>query len=242
MQRYFISSSQIQESYAFITGQDHHHIKNVMRSRIGDEITIVDESGNGFLAKISEITNQLIKVDLINRLDSNIKQSKITIAQALIKKDRFEWFLEKATELGVYSIIPTLFEYSIIKIDEENESKKIQRYQTIVKEASEQSKRFVVPKIQNVMKLSQLPFEQYDKVLICYEGASSDDFIMSIVQELNSSMSILVIIGPEGGISPKELAILQSKKGVICSIGNRILRSETAGLLVLSVVNSIWEC
>src|SRR5690606_26918802 len=115
--------------------QDYHHIKNVMRSRIGDELTIVDESGNGFLAKISEITNQLIKVDLINRLDSNRKQSKITIAQALIKKDRFEWFLEKATELGVYSIIPTLFEYSIIKIDEENESKKIQRYQTIVKEA-----------------------------------------------------------------------------------------------------------
>jgi len=170
------------------------------------------------------------------------RTSKITIAQAMIKRDRFEWFLEKATELGVYGIIPTLFDYSIIKIDEEKEGKKLQRYQTIVKEASEQSRRLVVPIIHNVTKLSQIKFEDYDKILICYEGATSDDFITAVSNQLEYSMNLLVIIGPEGGISPKEFSFLQVKGGIVCSLGKRIVRSETAGLIVLSLLNSIWEC
>jgi len=242
MQRYFIPTNQFHETYAFVMGQDLHHIKNVMRLRVDDEIIVLDESGNAFLAKITEMTNQSARVDFIENLQSETQTSKITISQALIKRDRFEWFLEKATELGVYAIIPTLFEHSIIKIDEENESKKIQRFQTIVKEASEQSRRFVLPKILNVSKLSQLPFEDYDKILICYEGATKDDFITSVAKKLEPSMKILVIIGPEGGISPKEYALLKSKGGIVCSLGKRIVRSETAGLVVLSYLNSIWEC
>ena len=242
MQRYFLPSSQFHDNFALITEQDLHHIKNVMRFRLGDEVTVVDELGNGYLAKITELSSQFAKVEFTKKLESMIQTSKITIAQALIKRDRFEWFLEKATELGVYSIIPTLFDYSIIKIDEDNENKKIQRYQTIVKEASEQSRRFVVPPIQNVSKLSQLSFDQYDKVLICYEGATSDDFITNVVKQLDASMKLLVIIGPEGGISAKEMAFLQTKGGIVCSLGKRILRSETAGLVVLSLFNSLWEC
>lgn len=242
MQRYFVPTNQFYENYALITGQDAHHIKNVMRNNINDEVTVVDDLGHGYLSRISEITNQSIKVEFISALEPDMNHSKITIAQAMIKRDRFEWFLEKSTELGVYAIIPTLFEYSIIKIDEENELKKIQRYQTIVKEASEQSRRLVVPKIHNIQKVSQLKYDEYDKILICYEGASHDDFITTIASNLNSEMNILVVIGPEGGISPKELNLLQSKGGIICSLGKRILRSETAGLLVLSLLNSIWEC
>ena len=242
MQRYFLSNNQFFETYALISGQDYHHIKNVMRFKIDDEVTVVDEDGNGYLGRISEFTKQSVKIDFINQLSSDLVSSKITIAQAMIKRDRFEWFLEKATELGVHTIIPTLFEYSIIKIDEDNEIKKIQRYQTIVKEASEQSRRLVVPKINTIEKLSQINYDAYDKILICYEGATSDDFIGSVAKNLNSSMKILAVIGPEGGISPKELTMLKNKGGIICSLGKRILRSETAGLLVLSYLNSIWEC
>lgn len=242
MQRYFLPNSQFYENHATILGQDLHHIKNVMRLRVEDEIIVIDETGNAYLAKITEMTNQSARVDFIEKLQSDIQESKITIAQALIKRDRFEWFLEKATELGVYSIIPTLFEHSIIKVDQENESKKIQRFQTIVKEASEQSRRFMIPKIHNVYKLSQLPFEDYDKILICYEGATRDDLIISVMKQLDSSLKILVIIGPEGGISPKEFKLLQSKAGIVCSLGKRIVRSETAGLVVLSLLNSLWEC
>ncbi len=242
MQRYFVPSSQFHEGFALVTGQDAHHIKNVMRNNINDEITVIDDFGHGFIGRITEINKISVKVELVSALDSDDKNSKITVAQAMIKRDRFEWFLEKSTELGVCEIIPTLFEYSVIKIDEENESKKILRYQTIVKEASEQSRRLMVPKIHNIHKLAQIKFEEYERILICYEGASSENFITSLASKLNSSMKILVVIGPEGGISPKELNLLLSKGGIICSLGKRILRSETAGLLVLSLLNSIWEC
>lgn len=242
MQRYFLLNNQFFDGYALISGQDYHHIKNVMRFKMGDEVTVVDEDGHGYLGKIAEFTNQSVKIELIEALLLDSVSSKITIAQAMIKRDRFEWFLEKATELGTHAIIPTLFEYSIIKIDEDNETKKIQRYQTIVKEASEQSRRLLVPKIHNVHKLSQISYDDYDKILICYEGATKDDSLSSVAKKLTSQMNILVIIGPEGGISPKELTMLKNKGGIICSLGKRILRSETAGLLVLSYLNTLWEC
>jgi len=242
MQRYFVDNAHFFENHACIQGQDYHHIKNVMRMRPGDEVVVVNSSGIGFECIITEISDSVVSVDFKKQLDQNPLHSSITIAQALIKRDRFEWFLEKATEMGVAAILPTAFERSIVKIDEESENKKIQRYQTIVKEAAEQSRRFDIPRILSVSKLAQIAYGDYDKILVCYEGASSADHLSNIAQGLSHDMKILVIVGPEGGISPNEMSRLEALGGIVCSLGKRILRSESAGLLLLAYLNTLWEC
>jgi len=242
MQRYFVPSKNIHLDHAYLVGQDFHHLKNVMRRRLGDEVVILSENGKAFLGKIQSLDDSEARIDFIQELENPHQNSHITIAQALIKRERFEWVLEKATELGMESFIPTAFERSIIKIEPENEAKKLIRYQTIIKEAAEQSRRFEIPKVLPVVKSNQLPFDQYDKILICYEGASKDDGLVYLAKTLSPSQKILVIIGPEGGISPHELAFFQSKGGVICSLGKRIVRSETAALVFLAYLNTLWEC
>jgi 16S rRNA (uracil1498-N3)-methyltransferase len=242
MQRYFVDNAHFFENHAYIQGQDYHHIKNVMRMRPGDEIVVLNSSGIGYESVITEISDSVVFVDFKKRLAMNPQNSSITIAQAIIKRDRFEWLLEKATEMGVAAILPTAFERSIVKIDEESENKKIQRYQAIVKEAAEQSRRFDIPRILSVSKLAQIAYGDYDKILICYEGASAADHLSNIAHDLSQDMKILVIVGPEGGISPSEMTILEEKGGIVCSLGKRILRSESAGLMVLAYLNTLWEC
>jgi len=242
MQRYFITSEYFHKDHAYLTGQDFHHLKNVMRQRVGDEVVILNESGKAFLSKIESIGDHEARINFVQELPNLHQNSHLVIAQALIKRERFEWVLEKATELGMFALIPTAFERSIIKIEADNEPKKLLRYQTIVKEAAEQSRRFEIPVVLPVVKVNQLDFNQYDKILICFEGASEEDALVHLAKTLNASQKILVIVGPEGGISPQELAFLQSKGGIICSLGKRIVRSETAALVVLSYLNTLWEC
>jgi 16S rRNA (uracil1498-N3)-methyltransferase len=240
MQKYFINSDQINQDHAVITGADFHHIKHVMRMKPHDAILVCDPAGVTWRSLIESFTADAVLV-LLQEKQAEKPFLRVTIAQALIKKDRFELMLEKATEFGAYAIIPTLFIRSIVKIeDAETARKKTVRYQTIVKEAAEQCHRDRVPQVGEPLKLTELPFKEYDQVWVCYEASKPEESLHEAIKGATPEDDILILIGPEGGIDPAELTFLRNQGARVIDLGVRILRSETASLYVLSVLSYCW--
>lgn len=237
MQRYFVKDNQIKDNQVLITGNDFHHMKNVMRFKVGQKVNIVTYSGKLFLTQISKFSKNDVDLTIVEELENKNDILNVTIAQALIKKDKFELVLQKTTELGVKKIIPLMTKNSIIKID--NYDKKKVRYQTIVKEASEQSERNFVTEIGNLTSVQDIDFYDYDYVFTAYARQESN----SLLKEINSiskDNKVLVLVGPEGGFSNNELEYLESKSKLI-SLGSTILRSETAAIYIASAFRLIWE-
>jgi 16S rRNA (uracil1498-N3)-methyltransferase len=241
MQRYFIASSSWQDGQVEIKDGAFHHAKNVMRMMIGDEVTVCDNQGRVALCQVKTILKDKIVLNLIREQQVPPPQSHFVVAQALIKKDAFETMLQKATELGVDEIIPVVFSRSVIKLDEQEEAKKKERYETIVKEASEQSERVFLPLIHPVAKLAQIDYSRYSLILVAHARADQHLTIHQALAGADLHQPVLIVIGPEGGITEAELTQLEARGGKLVSFGNRILRSETASLYALSVLHYLLE-
>lgn len=240
MQRYFVDASAIRNNSVTIIGADHHHIKNVMRFAVGDLIDICPNDASVLHSRITAIDKNTVTAVVIARTIAKKPDVSITIAQALIRKERFELFLEKATELGVAGVIPTRFERSIIQIDDKKASHKSDRYRLIVKEASEQSERSLMPVISDFHDLQNIPFDGYDRVYFASERNLEAIMLRDLIEALPRQGKYLFLIGPEGGISEKEKVYLLGKGAIPVSLGERILRSETAGIMILAAFLSQW--
>lgn len=239
MQRYFISEAQCQDGVAVIQGQDHHHIRNVMRGRIHDPLALV-YAGSLWLGEIEAIDHQMTRVRLKEELPSRMIPYRVTLAQALIRRERFEWVLEKATELGVAEIVPIQFTRSVVKSDGYS-IQKMTRYHTILKEAAEQSERLDIPRMCPPMRLTELELDGFDRIVLCYERQEETSRNLSeILLSASASERLMIIIGPEGGITLEEQSYLTHKKAVLATLGPGILRSETAAIAAMSLVHAIW--
>ncbi len=240
MQRYFTENINLEFNTAILKNGDFHHAKNVMRSRIGDKIIICDLAKHCFIATIEDFTKT--EVICVNLHPHTVIQKPyhVDIAQALIRRERFEYMLQKATELGVDRIIPIVTKHTIIKLGDDKQQNKLQRWNLICKEASEQSHRSTVSIVDPVIAINELQIMDYDLVLIAYETETNSKSLPDILRQ--SYSRILVIIGPEGGFAPKEVIALQHFPQVhVVGLGPRILRSETASSYILSVLSFIYE-
>ena len=234
MQRYFVKEK---ENDKFkLESSDIHHIKKVMRCKDFDKIEIVYEN-KVYLCSIENIESMNLKV--LEVYEENRELSiKFTIAIALVQEQKFDLILQKLTELGVSSIIPLKTERSIIKIDNTKELKKKNRWETICKEASEQSHRTSIPEIKEIITMKQLLNYKKDVNLIC----SLNDKTKPLKEYLNHNIKeILFVIGPEGGFSPKEEEFLIDNGFECTTLGKRVLRVETAAICVASIINYIYE-
>lgn len=237
MQRYFVKNKQIQQPYIVIQGQDVHHIKRVMRMREGQEITVCDEDGQIFLCKIDKFTEEEVQVEIIASLDESSELPlEVTIAQGLIKRDKTEEVIKKITELGATNYVSVQMERSIIRL-ETIEEKHMLRMEKISKEASEQSRRN-----KTLQHLGLVDFEtllalakDYDLACFAYEETKTNHALRTHLSNF-SGKKILVLIGPEGGISSKEAKLLEQNGFVAVGLGKRILRTETAPLFVMSAI------
>jgi len=239
MQRYFIENMNIKNKTAVILGADFHHIKNVMRSKVGDNL-IVCQDGICFKAIINSFTNDEVVCSLETELETPLKDFHVTIAQGLIRRERFEYMLQKATELGADSIIPMMSQHSIVKVDPQKVGFKIDRWNKITKEASEQSHRNTKCLVHSIEDLHSIKFKSFDIVLVAYEKENMSHSLKFILQ--SKFKKILVLIGPEGGFSEEEIQFLSGYGNVdFIGLGNRILRSETASSYILSVLNYEYE-
>ncbi|MBA4493132.1 16S rRNA (uracil(1498)-N(3))-methyltransferase [Paenactinomyces guangxiensis] len=236
MQRYFISPEQRDRDRIRISGEDVHHIKNVMRSRPGDQLVCCDGRGNDYLAEIIEIDPAAVLCRVIDKSSSlGEPETKVTIAQSLPKGDKLEWILQKGTEIGAVRFLPFVSERTIVKIDARKAAKKRERWQRIVKEAAEQAHRGFIPEVASPVSWTGLLEEIHrtEEALIAYEKGGVP-LAKSLAQI--SSKQILLIIGPEGGFTESEVAGAQRAGAIPVTLGSRILRTETASLAALSCI------
>lgn len=242
MQKYFISKEKLNE--CIIDTDDAFHISTVMRSKVGDEILVSDQE-KCVLAKITSIEKNKVTFEIKEELKANNELPvKVTIFQGYPKGDKLEEIIKHSTELGAYAFMPTIMKRSLFKLDPKKKNTKLERFQKIAKEASEQSFRLIIPKVIDILGLKEIDFNEYDKLILCYEESSKKGDLVnfkSIVKNLKKDDKVRVVIGPEGGIDEAELEYLSKLGFVSCGLGPRILRTETAAAYVLSSISYEME-
>lgn len=247
MQRYFVHQNQIEGSRITLSGEDARHISRVMRMEPGAEILCCDEQGRTALCRITEITNEAVASDIIQWTEESAELPvKVAIASGLPKGDKLELVIQKGTELGARRFIPFIAGRSIVKWDGKKGSKKVERWQKIAKEAAEQSHRSFIPEIDSPLSFKELEkaSEAFDYKIIAYEEEAKrgeKSAVHDVLSQLQPGQSLLAVFGPEGGLSEKEVAALQEIGFRPCSLGPRILRTETAPLYLLSAVSYHFE-
>lgn len=229
MQRYFAKDKI--DNFIILEDSDLHHIKNVMRMNVNDKIECVYD-GKLYICGVS-FDNRFEILEEVQK--ENINSRNVTVCVGLVKEQKMDLILQKLTELGVNRIIPVSMERSIVKLDNERFKKKKVRWQTICKEASEQSKRLDIPEITDLMSLKELNSINGDLKLVC-SVREKENFINKCLQENNNCATIVFVIGPEGGISDREEDVLNSYGYKSISLGNLVLRVETACIYVASII------
>ena len=231
MQRYFIKNKDM-----LLEESDIKHIKKVMRMNINDKIEVVYNNK----LHICEITSlDPFNIKVIEELDEDKKTKiELTVAVALVKEQKMDLILQKLTELGVSRIIPVSMERSIVKLDKERFNKKKVRWESICKEASEQSKRTNIPIIEDIKSIKDLTKEDSDLKLVA-STKEKEKLLNYYLQSIEDCAKIIMVIGPEGGISDREEDILVSNGYNRVSFGNLIFRVETATIYVASIINYI---
>ena len=243
MPKFFVTSEDIHQEEIKITGKDVNHIKNVLRKKIGEELTICNQDlSTDYLCKIIRMQEDSIQCHIIKQLDTNSEANiKVSIFQGLPKADKMEWVIQKAVELGVYDITPIEMKRCVVKLTDKDKIKKLQRWQKIAEVAAKQSGRNRIPpinKIQSIKNICNL-CSDYDIVIVAYENEKENKlkYELQKLKDLpTEDFKIAVLIGPEGGIDASEIQLLKEKGAKIVTLGNRILRTETVALNVLSVI------
>lgn len=236
MQRYFVKDI-IGNKVIFEKDQEHHIIK-VMRMREKEQITCAF-NGEVFLCQITSLNP--LEVEVVEKLDEdNELKVNITLLYCLPKGDKLDLVLQKATELGVKEIILVQSERCVAKIKKEDEARKLVRFNTIVKEASEQSKRSVVPIVEKIINYKDIGKYHFDHQFIAYENEKEETFF-SCLEKVQTNQSIGILVGSEGGFSVKEVEFAKENNYHSISLGKRILRSETAALYALSAIGFYFE-
>ncbi len=243
MQKFFVKEKQIEGNIIEILGEDVNHIINVLRLKKEDEIQICVTEGisQNYIVKIVEYNKEKITCKIIGKLNKSVETNiDITIYQGLPKADKMELIIQKTTEIGVKKIVPVAMERSIVKLNEKDAKKKIERWQKIAEVAAKQSKRDIIPKIENVIKISEFCSEinEYDLFIVAYEN-EEEITLKQILKQNKGIKKIGVLVGPEGGIDEKEIKKLKQSGAKVVSLGKRILRTETAPIAIAS--NIVYE-
>lgn len=243
MQRYFLKNNQFQEQHVTISGDDAHHIVRVMRMSEGNQVICCNEKGDSALCEIQNISGNEVRLSIVEWLSEQKELPiAVTIVNGLPKGDKLELIIQKGTELGATMFVPFIAARSIVKWDEKKGKKKIERWNKISKEAAEQSHRTVVPQVVDPVNMQQLLHlsKSYDYKIVAYEEeakAGETTKLHATLSNMNKGESLLVVIGPEGGLTDKEVSILSENDFILCGFGPRILRAETAPLYVLAAVS-----
>lgn len=234
--RVFVDKLKIKNGMALLVGQMHKYIVSVLRKNPGDRIDLIDGKGYLYRCTIGSIKGKEIYLKILDVVHNpEEKRPKVTLCVSPIKGPRMDWLVEKATELGVDRIVPTLFKRTVIKFDDRGKEK-IERWKRITVEASRQSGRFTIPDIADPIPLRGVTdfLEDTGKRVALYEKERLTT--LRDVFSVRTNEAVCVVIGPEGGIDESEVDWLRENGFVTCSLGENIFRTETTPLIVLSVI------
>lgn len=239
MYQFFVDDLQVGTSEITIEGSDVNHIRNVLRMKNGEKVRISSRSGKNYYCSIKEITEDAVCAQILEEYAEETElPNKIYLFQGLPKSDKMELIIQKAVELGAYEIIPVAMKNCVVKLDEKKAQGKVARWQAIAESAAKQSKRSLIPRVLMPVSYKQAVeiAEKLDVRLVPYENERGMAATKEAVESIEAGQSIGVFIGPEGGFDASEIALVQDKMQLI-SLGRRILRTETAGMTVLSILS-----
>ncbi len=239
MYQFFIDDSQVMDGEVLIEGSDVNHIKNVLRMKPGEKVRVSTENGKNYFCCITELREESVRAEIVEELTEGTElPNKIYLFQGLPKSDKMELIIQKAVELGAYQIVPVAMKNCVVKLDAKKAENKVKRWQEIAKSAAKQSKRSLIPTVEMPLRYEDAISlaAQLDVVLVPYENERGMEETRSVVEGIRSGQSIGIFIGPEGGFAEDEITLAKSHDMALLSLGRRILRTETAGLAMLSIL------
>lgn len=241
MYQFFVEPNQIVEKKVFIKGNDYNHIKNVLRMKIGEEVNIsngIDSKEYRCAIEAFEDDQVVLELRFVKE-DSHELPSKIYLFQGLPKSDKMEGIIQKNVELGVFEIIPVSMKRCVVKLDSKKSDSKTTRWQSIAEAAAKQSKRGIIPNVSKPMTFSEAveyAKEKCDVLLLPYELEEGMDITRKIIDDIKPGQDVAIFIGPEGGFDENEVDKAQKAGFKSITLGKRILRTETAGMCVMSIL------
>ena len=234
--RFFIDADRVRDPSISVMGDDVRHIRTVLRKGPGDLLTLLDGQGREYTVRITMMEGSKIDTEIIERKDRAIASPAVILGQGLPKSDKMDWIVQKATELGVSSIVPLVTERTIVKI--KDEEKRVARWQKICREAAMQSDRLDIPKVNKVRSFGEF-VRQLDtgpQTLLLLPWEEGTEPVKEVLRRMPGMEKVVVLIGPEGGFSKTEADRAKDKGFHLVSLGPNILRTETAAVAVLSMV------
>ena len=239
MQRFFVTPDQVGEDKIWIQGSDVNHMKNVLRMRPGEEVMVSDGNNRQYRCRVEDYPEGEAVLAILEAVlvDTELP-SRIYLFQGLPKQEKMELIVQKAVELGVCQVIPVQTRRCVVKLDAKKAAKKVQRWQQIAESAAKQAGRGYIPAVSEVMTFQEaLAFsEALDIRLIPYELADGMDGTRKILDGIRPGQSVGIFIGPEGGFEKEEVGRAVEAGAMPITLGKRILRTETAGIAVLSIL------
>ena len=243
MPKFFVKDNQIKNNIIKIENEDVNHIKNVLRMKKDDILQIgVVPKGENYKAKIISLDKNCVECEITEKIEETTESNvSITIFQGVPKFEKMELIIQKNTEIGAKKIVPVRMERTVVKLNSKDMSKKIERWNKIAEIAAKQSGRDIIPVVSSIIKVNEIPENEFDAVFVAYENEKENTLKNELLKlkDKKEKYNIAIIIGPEGGISENEIAIFKEKGYKLISLGKRILRTETAGFVMTS--NILYE-
>lgn len=244
MYRFFVEEDQIGQREIVIAGGDVNHIRNVLRMKPGEQVTVSDGKGRDYDCRVREIYSDKVIADILEEKEAEGElPARIYLFQGLPKGDKMELIIQKAVELGAYQVIPVAARRAVVKLDKKKEEAKVRRWNGIAQSAAKQSGRGMIPQVTAVMSFKEaLDYAAgFGVKIIPFEHARGMEKAREQMERIRPGTEVGVFIGPEGGFEDEEISLAESEGVVPISLGRRILRTETAGLMVLSVMGYLLE-
>lgn len=238
MQQYFLEKD-IDGGSVILQADQAFHVQKVMRMKPGAIIRVADRNKRCFLAAVRYQDNTVFADILEELTDSSEMKCEVTLIMGLIRQEKWDFLLQKASELGVKRIVPMISSRNVVKAKEDKVERKLERWNKITKEACEQCKRFEIAEVMPLIKLNECGLYRSELNLVAYENAEIKS--TDIRSFLKNQKSVTIVIGPEGGFSEEEIKSLEELGFFRCSLGKRIYRAETAAIFSLAAINVMVE-
>lgn len=240
MYRFYVTHDQIDGDTVLVYPPDVNHIKNVLRLECGDWLVACDGAGRDYICRIKSLSQECVRLSVEKVRESGTElDTQIVLFQGIPKKDKMEFIIQKAVELGVYEIVPVMMKRCVVRLDgQDKQQKKAQRWQAVAEAAAKQCDRGIIPRVHLPVTMEQA-FDiaaSLEYNMIPYELQDGIGTSREIVEEACRKSSVGIFIGPEGGLEPEEVERAVAAGAKPITLGKRILRTETAGMALLSIM------
>ena len=242
MARFFLPTQQIQDCRATLIGDELNHLRRVLRLRTEDRVVLFDDAGCEHEGIIRDLSEDRAEIEILRSYHvDNESPLKITLALGLTKGEKMDWVVEKATELGVHTILPFFSRYTVPKLNETKMAQRSERWQKIAVSAAKQCGRARIPKILALTEFRDLlKTVSRDALPLLFWEKECEQRLSELKKTRTSISEVVVTIGPEGGFSAQEAALALDQGFQSVRLGRRILRAETAAVAALTAVQLLW--